>query len=145
MCGIAGGLSTDGEGNLRRDVLEMMGLQLAHRGPDEDVAWIGGGGGLPVRRPKIVDLVGGQQPLVSEDGAVRLVANGEIYNAPALRRELEARGHVFASHTDIEVIVHAYEEEGIASLEPLDGMFAIALWDARRRRLLLARDRFGEK
>jgi asparagine synthase (glutamine-hydrolysing) len=145
MCGIAGGLSTDGGGNLRRDVLEMMGLQLAHRGPDEDVAWIGGGVGLTVRRLKIVDLVGGQQPLVSEDGAVRLVANGEIYNAPALRRELEARGHVFGSHTDIEVIVHAYEEEGIACLERLDGMFAIALWDSRRRRLLLARDRFGEK
>jgi asparagine synthase (glutamine-hydrolysing) len=145
MCGIAGILSTGGGGNLRRDLLEMMGLQLAHRGPDEQVAWVGGSVGLTARRLKIVDLTGGQQPLVSEDGAVRLVANGEIYNAPELRRELEARGHAFASHTDIEVIVHAYEEEGTACLERLDGMFAIALWDSRLRRLLLARDRFGEK
>jgi asparagine synthase (glutamine-hydrolysing) len=145
MCGIAGVLSTGGAASPRRELVEMMGLQLAHRGPDEHVAWASGGVALTARRLKIVDLTGGQQPLVSEDGAVSLVANGEIYNAPGLRRELEARGHRFTSRTDIEVIVHAYEEHGTACLERLDGMFAIALWDARRRRLLLARDRFGEK
>src|SRR5262249_42222057 len=145
MCGIAGVLSTGGAASPRRELVEMMGLQLAHRGPDEHVAWASGGVALTARRLKIVDLTGGQQPLISEDGAVSLVANGEIYNAPGLRRELEARGHRFTSRTDIEVIVHAYEEHGTGCLERLDGMFAIGLWDARRRRLLLARDRFGEK
>ena len=146
MCGIAGILNTDSRAPAPpRGLLELMGLRLAHRGPDEHAIWASGPIGLVARRLKIVDLVGGQQPLVSEDGAVRLVANGEIYNASELRRKLEARRHTFASRTDTEVILHAYEDEGVAAFDRLEGMFAFALWDARRRRLVLARDRFGEK
>src|SRR5439155_1626608 len=92
-------------------------------------------------RLRVVDLVTGQQPLANEDGSVRLVANGEIYNAGELRDDLRGRGHLFTTRTDTEVILHAYEEEGPACLERLEGMFAFALWDGRRQRLLLARDR----
>jgi asparagine synthase (glutamine-hydrolysing) len=101
--------------------------------------------GLAIRRLAIVDPAGGHQPLASEDAAVHLVCNGEIYNAPALRRDLERRGHRFASRSDVEVIVHLYEERGLGFLAELRGMFALALWDARERRLVLARDPFGIK
>jgi asparagine synthase (glutamine-hydrolysing) len=126
-------------------MLDSMGRALAHRGPDEHGVWVDGCIGLAARRLRIVDLETGQQPLVSEDGLLRLVANGEIYNALELRKDLESRGHRFESRTDTEVILHAYEEGGPSCVDTLDGMFAFALWDRRRRRLLLARDRFGEK
>lgn len=118
---------------------------LHHRGPDEEGSITVGGVGLGMRRLSIVDLSGGQQPFTNETGTLHLVGNGEIYNFPALRQELEAAGHRFRSRSDVEVLVHAYEEWGEGFLPRLRGMFAIALWDAESRTLLAARDRAGEK
>src|SRR2546425_5797535 len=145
MCGIVGVLELDGSRAPSRHVLESMTAAIAHRGPDEHGIWVDGCVGLAARRLRVVDLVTGQQPLANEDGSVRLVANGEIYNAGELRDDLRRKGHLFTTRTDTEVILHAYEDEGPACLERLEGMFAFALWDGRRQRLLLARDRFGEK
>src|SRR5881392_936472 len=145
MCGIVGILELDGARSRSRHVLESMTAAIAHRGPDEHGVWVDGCVGLAARRLRVVDLVTGQQPLANEDGSMRLVANGEIYNAGELRDDLRRKGHLFTTRTDTEVILHAYEDDGPASLERLEGMFAFALWDGRRRRLLLARDRFGEK
>jgi asparagine synthase (glutamine-hydrolysing) len=145
MCGIAGILSLDGGTPPDRGELGAMAAALAHRGPDGAGELNDGPLGLAIRRLAIVDPAGGHQPLASEDAAVHLVCNGEIYNAPALRRDLERRGHRFASRSDVEVIVHLYEERGLGFLAELRGMFALALWDARERRLVLARDPFGIK
>lgn len=145
MCGIAGSLSFDGQNCTPRAALEAMGKALVHRGPDEYGLWVKGPVGLAAQRLRIVDLVTGQQPLTSQDGRFSLVANGEIYNAAVLRDELRARGHVFTTRTDVEVILHAYAEEGSDCLERLEGMFAFAIWDEQQRCLFLARDRFGEK
>jgi asparagine synthase (glutamine-hydrolysing) len=145
MCGIVAIVERD----LRRPVspsdIERMVRTLVHRGPDEQGLVSLPGVGLGMRRLSIVDLAGGQQPFASEDGAVQLVANGEIYNCDALRADLRARGHVFRSRSDIEVLVHAYEQWGEGFLERVRGMFAVALWDGRSRTLLAARDRAGEK
>jgi asparagine synthase (glutamine-hydrolysing) len=119
--------------------------RLVHRGPDSDGTFRDGGVALAMRRLSIIDLEGGDQPIANEDGSVAVVQNGEIYNYRELRGELERRGHRFATHSDTEVLVHLYEEHGAEFVERLRGMFAIALWDARERRLLLARDRFGIK
>jgi asparagine synthase (glutamine-hydrolysing) len=118
---------------------------LHHRGPDEEGSVTLPGVGLGMRRLSIVDPAGGQQPFTNESDTVQLVANGEIYNFPALRRELESHGHTFRSRSDIEVLVHAYEQWGSDFLPRLRGMFALALWDGRTRTLLAARDRAGEK
>ena len=118
---------------------------LRHRGPDEDGTVTLPGVGLGMRRLSIIDVAGGQQPFASEDGAIQLVANGEIYNHAELRQDLTARGHRFRSCSDVEVIVHGYEEFGVAVLDRLRGMFAFALWDGANRRLFAARDRAGEK
>jgi len=118
---------------------------LHHRGPDEEGSITLSGVGLGMRRLSIVDLAGGQQPFTNESESIQLVANGEIYNFPQLREELQAAGHSFRSRSDIEVLVHAYEEWGEQFLTRLRGMFAIALWDGARRTLLAARDRAGEK
>jgi asparagine synthase (glutamine-hydrolysing) len=118
---------------------------IVHRGPDDDGYFVSGHVGLGMRRLSIIDLEGGKQPIGNEDGTVQLVYNGEIYNYRALRRDLQAAGHVFASDSDTEVVVHAYEQHGVDCLSLLRGMFGLALWDARRRRLLLAVDRFGIK
>lgn len=122
-----------------------MASRLVHRGPDQEGFYLGEGTGLGIRRLSIVDLKGGSQPLQDEQGRYHLVYNGEIYNHRELRRELKERGHRFASRCDGEVIVHLYEEEGPRCLERLNGMFALALWDRKARRLLLARDRIGIK
>ena len=122
-----------------------MNEALVHRGPDSDGSLVDGPVAIAARRLAIIDLARGDQPIGSEDGRVQVVQNGEIYNHRDLRRELERRGHSFSTDSDTEVLVHLYEESGDAFAERLRGMFAIALWDARRRRLLLARDRFGIK
>jgi len=146
MCGIAGIIRTDGR-PVDGDVLGRMADSLAHRGPDEQGLWTGPRRtvGLAARRLAVIDPAGSHQPMANEDGSVRAVFNGEIYNFRDLRHRLARAGHRFASAGDTEVLVHLYEDEGPAMLEHLDGMFALAVWDARRRRLLLARDRLGQK
>jgi len=141
MCGIVGLISPE----LARADLERVNNLLAHRGPDDAGLYVGEGVGLAARRLSIIDVEGGHQPLCNEDGSVWLIHNGEICNAPALCAELESAGHVFQTRTDTETIVHAYERWGDECVTRLRGMFAFALWDAHRRRLLLARDRFGIK
>src|ERR1051326_6673036 len=144
MCGIAGRVHLDGRPVDRELVSRMAGL-LSHRGPDDEGLYVSGPVGLANRRLSIIDLDTGRQPISNEDGTVWVVLNGEIYNFVELRQMLEKRGHRFSTHTDTEVIVHLYEDFGVESLSQLRGMFAFAVWDARRRKLLLARDRLGEK
>ena len=145
MCGFAGKLSPSPQAPVDRALIRAMGDSVAHRGPDADGFYFGEGIGLAHRRLSIVDVATGQQPLANEDDTVWVVFNGEIYNFPALRAELESRGHRFRTHSDTEVIVHGYEEWGDACVERFRGMFAFAIWDTRARRLLLARDRVGIK
>jgi asparagine synthase (glutamine-hydrolysing) len=141
LCGICGFVGPGG-----RQRLAPMVRTLVHRGPDEDGLWEGEGVALGMRRLSIIDIATGQQPMFNENGTVAVVFNGEIYNFLELRREMIAAGHRFRTdHSDTEVIVHLYEQYGDALLDRLNGMFAIALWDAPRRRLLLARDRAGIK
>src|SRR5438128_1301024 len=118
---------------------------LVHRGPDSAGEHVEGGVGLAARRLSIIDLEHGDQPIANEDGSCVVVQNGEIYNYPELRRELERAGHVLRTHCDTEALVHLYEEHGVGFAERLRGMFAVAIWDARRRRLVLARDPYGIK
>src|SRR2546423_6009840 len=122
-----------------------MSATLVHRGPDSEGSFADGGVGLAARRLAIIDLEGGDQPLANEDGSCTVVQNGEIYNYAQLTRELERLGHRFRTHSDTETIVHAYEEWGLEFAQRLRGMFAVAIWDTRERRLVLARDRFGIK
>jgi asparagine synthase (glutamine-hydrolysing) len=144
MCGIAGVFDPAHE--VSRELVERMGRAVAHRGPNGSGHYVDGAIGLAHRRLSIIDLSeAAAQPLANEDGEVRLIYNGEIFNFQALRRELEAAGHRFRSATDSEVIVHGYEQWGDDCVTRLNGMFAFALWDRRRRRLLLARDRYGIK
>lgn len=145
MCGICGRLNFDLEHPVARDVLRRMGDAIAHRGPDGAGEYVSGPVGLGHRRLSIIDLHTGDQPMSNEDGSVWVVYNGEIYNFEELRRELVAKGHRFKSTTDTEVIVHLYEEMGDRCVTRMRGMFAFALWDDRRKHLLLARDRVGVK
>jgi asparagine synthase (glutamine-hydrolysing) len=144
MCGICGIASLNGSG-VDKAVLEAMSETLVHRGPDSGGAFVDTIAGLAARRLAIIDLTGGDQPIANEDGTVTVVQNGEIYNYRELRKELEGRGHRFSTHSDTEVLVHLYEERGPHFPEKLRGMFAVAIWDARERRLVLARDRYGIK
>ncbi|MBC8131603.1 MAG: asparagine synthase (glutamine-hydrolyzing) [Deltaproteobacteria bacterium] len=145
MCGIAGALAGPGDVPPPGLVARMLVAQI-HRGPDGGGLWADGPVVLGHRRLSIVDLsAAGRQPMTNEDGTMAVVVNGEIYNHAALRRELEAKGHTFRSHSDSEVVLHLYEDIGIGTPERLRGMFAFAVWDSRRRSLFLARDRFGEK
>jgi asparagine synthase (glutamine-hydrolysing) len=145
MCGICGVAFADRERTLDPAILRKMTDTLRQRGPDAEGYLREPGIALGFRRLSIVDLETGDQPIFTEDGHVAIICNGEIYNAPELREELEERGHRFRSRSDVEVIVHLYEEDGPACVEHLRGMFAFALWDADRRQLMLARDRFGIK
>jgi asparagine synthase (glutamine-hydrolysing) len=142
MCGICGIVSTAGADRAR---LEAMSATLVHRGPDSSGIHVDGPAGLAARRLSIIDLETGDQPISNEDGTLHVVQNGELYNYRELRDELLANGHRLRTRGDTEVIVHLYEQHGPAFAERLRGMFAIALWDAPRRRLVLARDRFGIK
>ena len=143
MCGICGIALPQGDVDPRR--LEEMRDTLLHRGPDSPGLFVDGPVGLAARRLSIIDLETGDQPLTNEDGTVTVVQNGEIYNYRELRAELEHQGHRFSTHSDTEVIAHLYEQHGDAFVERLRGMFALAVWDGRQRRLVLARDRFGIK
>ena len=116
---------------------------IRHRGPDQFGIYVDGRVALGSARLSIVDLSTGQQPIANEDGNLRIVFNGEVFNHVELRPELEARGHRFSTHSDTEVVLHLFEEYGPACLERLNGQFAIAIWDAREETLLLARDRLG--
>ncbi len=142
MCGICGEWSP---GGVDPDSLARMNLTLAHRGPDDDGLKVLGDVGLGVRRLSIIDLAHGHQPIQNENGSAWIAFNGEIYNYRELRRDLERRNHRFATATDTEVILHLYEEVGEQVVEQLRGMFSFAIWDAQKRQLLLARDRFGQK
>jgi asparagine synthase (glutamine-hydrolysing) len=144
VCGIAGILAFDGR-PVAAERIRAMTDALHHRGPDDEGFHLEPGVALGMRRLAIIDLAAGHQPVGNEDGGVQVVFNGEIYNYRELRRALEARGHRFATASDTEVLVHAYEEHGDGCVERLRGMFAFAIWDARRRRLLVARDRIGIK
>ena len=145
MCGICG-IATAERGTVPDlDAVRKMNGRLVHRGPDSDGLFHENGVALAARRLSIIDLEHGDQPIANEDGSVVVVQNGEIYNYRELRGELERRGHRFATASDTEVLVHLYEEHGDVFVERLRGMFALALWDSRRGRLLLARDRFGIK
>ena len=143
MCGIAGKLSS--RAPVDAALIEAMCEALRHRGPDSRGTFVEEGVGLGIQRLAIIDLETGDQPIFSEDGSVVVVLNGEIYNYRELRDELVGRGHQFASASDTEVIAHLYEDHGDDCVDHLRGMFAFALWDRKRRRLLLARDRLGKK
>jgi asparagine synthase (glutamine-hydrolysing) len=118
---------------------------MVHRGPDSEGLFVTSGVALGMRRLAIIDLVTGEQPAFNEDKSISVILNGEIYNYRELRTDLEKRGHSFRSASDTEVLPHLYEEYGDGMIQKLNGMFAFALWDSRMRRLLIARDRFGEK
>src|SRR3954468_23662540 len=146
MCGICGLVSTGGGAPPDRAALEAMNQTLVHRGPDSAGVVCDGPVGLAARRLSIIDLETGDQPIANEDRTVHVVQNGEIYNHAQLRAELERQGHrMRTDHSDTEVLVHLYEQHGPAFAERLRGMFALAIWDSRERRLVLARDRFGIK
>src|SRR5437899_2587240 len=145
MCGIVGIVNLDPRESVDEALLKRMRDVLRHRGPDGEGLWTEGPVGLGHRRLAIVDVAGGQQPMPNEDESCWIVYNGEIYNHAALRPGLEARGHRYRTRSDTETILHAYEEDGERCVERLQGMFAFALWDRPRGRLLLARDRLGIK
>jgi asparagine synthase (glutamine-hydrolysing) len=145
MCGIAGIVASDALHADDRDRTVLMRDIISHRGPDDAGLYVDEQAALGHRRLSIVDLAAGHQPLSNEDESIWIVFNGEIYNHAAIRQELESAGHRYRTRSDTETIVHAYEQWGDACVERLRGMFAFAIWDAPRRRLLLARDRLGVK
>jgi asparagine synthase (glutamine-hydrolysing) len=144
MCGIVGQARSDGNA-VDRGLVETMCAGLEHRGPDSRGVHVDGAVGLGIQRLRVIDLATGDQPVYNEDRSVAVVLNGEIYNYRELRQRLRANGHRFTTDGDTEVIAHLYEEEGPDFVHSLSGMFGIALWDARRQELLLARDRIGKK
>ncbi len=156
MCGICGVVNFDGR-PVDRGLVKRMADVIEHRGPDGEGFYFNGPetgsgsrfqvgqAGLGARRLAIIDVAAGHQPISNEDGTVSVAYNGEIYNFDELRDQLLAKGHVFRTHCDTEVIVHAYEEWGDACVKRFNGMFAFAVWDDARQRLLLARDRMGVK
>jgi asparagine synthase (glutamine-hydrolysing) len=142
MCGIAG---KAGQARVSEAEVLRMCDAIAHRGPDDSGTFVEGGLGLGMRRLSIVDVAGGHQPMSNEDGSVVVVFNGEIYNFPSLYEELVGKGHRFKTRSDTEALVHLYEEHGEKMVARLRGMFAFAIWDRNNRRLLIARDHFGQK
>ena len=145
MCGIAGMIDPGRDANDMRAWARRMTDTIVHRGPDDKGCYAEDGMAIAMRRLSIIDLAGGHQPIANEAGTIQVVCNGEIYNFAELRAQLIQAGHRFSTHSDTEVIVHLYEQHGMDCLAHLRGMFAIAIWDAERRRLILARDRLGKK
>ncbi len=145
MCGICGQYNYGSLEPVRRRDIEAMTNTLVHRGPDDEGYYLAGPLGFGFRRLSIIDLAGGHQPMSDQEASVWVVFNGEIYNFPELKRELEGYGHIFHTKSDTEVIVHGYKQWGDEVLNRLSGMFGLAIWDARSRRLVLARDPFGIK
>ena len=145
MCGICGVISRDGSPPVSESLLKQMNDTITHRGPDEDGFYLDELAGLAMRRLSIIDLASGKQPIANEDNSIWIVFNGEIYNYKELRKKLESRGHTFRTNSDTEAIVHGYEEFGDDVTNHLNGMFGFAIWDTRKRRFLLARDRVGIK
>ena len=145
MCGIAGKLNFDATRPIDRGCLAAMTCAVSHRGPDAASHYVGAGIGLGHRRLSIIDLFTGDQPLANADRTIWVIFNGEIYNFAGIRSELESYGYQFRTRSDTEVIVHAYEQWGDAAVDRFRGMFAFALWDEPKRRLLLVRDRLGVK
>ena len=141
MCGITGTVGKE----MSIEMIDRVTAEMDHRGPDDRHCYVGDGVAFGACRLSIIDLDGGRQPLCNEDGTVWITYNGEVFNAPVLREALIAAGHVFRTDTDTEVVVHGYEEWGDQIVGKLRGMFAFAIWDVRRERLLLARDHFGMK
>ena len=144
MCGICGQVNAD-HSPVEKKALEKMNGMLSHRGPDGDGFYINPGIGLAMRRLAIIDVAGGDQPITNEDETLWIVYNGESYNFPDLRIDLEKRGHRFRTNTDTECVIHLYEEYGVDCVNHLRGQAAFALWDQNNKRLLLARDRLGQK
>jgi asparagine synthase (glutamine-hydrolysing) len=145
MCGIVGIARDPGLGAIGVEHVRSMADRIVHRGPDDSGFHAAEQAIIGMRRLSIIDLAGGHQPIANEDETVWVVCNGEIYNFRALRADLERRGHRFRTHSDTEVLVHLYEEYGERFVEHLSGMYAVALWDASRRKLILVRDRLGQK
>jgi asparagine synthase (glutamine-hydrolysing) len=145
MCGIAGVVSATRESDITEALVHHMCEQIVYRGPDDEGLYVADGAGLGMRRLGIIDLSGGHQPVFNEDRSAWIVYNGEVYNFPELRPELEKRGHRFYTKTDTEVIIHLYEEMGADCVQKLRGMFALAIYDKKKRKLVLARDRVGKK
>ena len=145
MCGICGTINIEKGTPISRSLLSSMCATIKHRGPDDEGIFVQNNVGLGTRRLSIIDIEGGHQPLSNEDGSVWVAFNGEIYNFPDLRKELIARGHTFKTRTDTETIVHSYEEWGEQSFQKFRGMFAFALWDGQRKKLMIVRDRMGIK
>ena len=145
MCGICGQLNFGNQAPVRRTDIETMTKSIVHRGPDDEGYFIAGPLGFGFRRLSIIDLYGGHQPMSDQDESVWVIFNGEIYNFPELKHELQSHGHVFRTNSDTEVIIHGYKQWGDEVLNRLNGMFGLAIWDVRERRLVLARDPFGIK
>ena len=144
MCAITGIINYTQNRNIR-EIVSGMTEALRHRGPDDCGYYIDDEVALGHRRLSIIDIEGGKQPMFNESGDVVVILNGEIYNYRELRTELEAKGHIFSSDSDTEVLVHLYEEMGKQFLPLLNGMFAFAIYDTRKKLLLLGRDRLGQK
>ncbi len=145
MCGICGFIQTRDQGLDTRSVLQAMCRTIQHRGPDDEGHYLQDNAALGARRLSIIDVEGGHQPISNEDGSVGIVHNGEVYNFPQLREKLLAAGHIFKSRTDTETVLHSYEEWGLDFANKLRGMFVSAIWDSRRKRLVVIRDRLGIK
>jgi asparagine synthase (glutamine-hydrolysing) len=145
MCGICGIFEYERKTDIAPELVDRMNQTMIHRGPDDGGVFVGPGIGLGHRRLSIIDLSGGHQPMANEDGTIWVLLNGEIYNYPELRTQLIQRGHTFATKSDTEAIVHLYEDYGEHCFVHLRGMFSIAIWDSRNRKLVLARDRVGKK
>jgi asparagine synthase (glutamine-hydrolysing) len=145
MCGICGAIHRQQDHPVECIDIKRMCQVMKHRGPDDEGQFVQENVGIGMRRLSIIDLSAGHQPIFNEDRSMAIVFNGEIYNHNHLRRELTAKGHAFITRTDTEAILHAYEEWGSKCVNRLNGMFSFAIWDGRKRRLFLARDRIGIK